>query len=145
MSNGFQEPSIPDPRLCNFNLDRISHTGYIRSGDFHLWVVPTMKTQQPPQQNYDGAPNECSVTSAGHSMPNLFSRNSGTSRICPEFKPRSLLVRLGFSSKRKTSGVFSNFANLFKGWFSSSLVRNDKMRFTIHKLFALFFSVLLYG
>lgn len=33
------------PRSAHFVV-QIMHIGYIRFGDFHLWVVPTMKTQQ---------------------------------------------------------------------------------------------------
>lgn len=76
-------------------IDRISHhTDYIRSGDFHLWVVLTTKTRQSlPQLNLRRRTHhERSVTSAGHSMPNLlFSQISGTFR-CSELTCELLLT-----------------------------------------------------
>lgn len=81
-------------RVVQF-VDRISHhTDYIRSGDFHLWVVLTTKTRQSPQLNLRRRTHhEHSVTSAGHSMPNfLFSQISGTLRKCPESTCELLLA-----------------------------------------------------
>lgn len=90
------------------------HIGYIRFGDFHLWVVPTMKTQQAvTQRELRWRTHECSAISAGHSMPNLFCQISGTSKTCPELALVIIVLWIcSYIRKVKAFDTFTDFPYL---------------------------------